>query len=121
MSIVERVFEYKDIPDDKKVKLIALKLPRYASVWWNNVLSKRVRKGNGKIWSLRKLKSKLKSKFLPHHYLQDNFTRLHHIRQEAISVEEYTRDFERLLMTYDLRESEGQTMVRYLRGLNESI
>jgi len=27
---VERVFEYKDIPDDKKVKLVALKLRKYA-------------------------------------------------------------------------------------------
>ena len=33
MSTVERVFEYKDIPDDKKVKLVALKLRRYASIW----------------------------------------------------------------------------------------
>jgi len=36
-------------------------------------------------------------------------------------VEEYTRDFERLLMTCDLQESEDQTIVRYLGGLNESI
>ena len=40
LSTVERVFEYKDIPDDKKVKLVALKLRKYASIWWNNVLAK---------------------------------------------------------------------------------
>ena len=32
MNTVERVFEYKDVPDDKKVKLIALKLRKYASI-----------------------------------------------------------------------------------------
>ena len=40
LNTLERFFEYKDIPDDKKVKLIALKLCTYASIWWNNVLSK---------------------------------------------------------------------------------
>jgi len=45
MSTVKRVFEYKDILDDKKVKLVFLKLRRYVSIWWNNILSKRARKG----------------------------------------------------------------------------
>jgi len=36
-------------------------------------------------------------------------------------VEQYTREFERLMMTCDLRESEDQMVVRYLGGLNESI
>jgi len=45
MNIFESVFGYKDVPDDKKVKLVALKLCKYAFIWWNNVLSKRPRKG----------------------------------------------------------------------------
>ena len=65
--------------------------------------------------------SKLRSKFWPLYYIQDNFTRVHHIRQESRSVEEYTRDFERLLMICDLRESEDQPVVRYFGGLNESV
>jgi len=36
-------------------------------------------------------------------------------------VEEYTRDFEQLLLKYDLREDDAQTMVRYLSGFDESI
>jgi len=81
-------------------------------------LSKRARKG--KICSLKKMRSKLRAKFLPPHYIQENFTRLDNIREEGRSVEEYTRDFERPLMTCDLRESEDQTIVRYIGGLNES-
>ena len=80
LNTVERVFEYKDIPDDKKVKLVALKLRKYASIWWNNVISKRARKGKDKIRSWRKMRSKLRAKFLPPHYIQDNFTKLHNIR-----------------------------------------
>ena len=58
LNTVERVFEYKDIPDDKKVKLVALKLRRYALIWWNNVLRERTRKGKGKIRTWRKMKEK---------------------------------------------------------------
>jgi len=32
LHTVERVFDYKDIPDDKKMKLVALRLRRYASL-----------------------------------------------------------------------------------------
>jgi len=31
LQTVERMFDYKDIPNEKKVKLVALKLRKYAS------------------------------------------------------------------------------------------
>ena len=55
---------------------------------------------------MEKDERKLKAKFLPFHYLQDKYTKLHNLRQESKSVEEYTREFERLVMTCDIRESE---------------
>jgi len=58
LNTVKRVFKYKEVPDDKKIKLVALKLRKYASVWWSNVEAKRARKGKGKIRSLRKMKEK---------------------------------------------------------------
>jgi len=121
LQTMERVFEYKDIPDDKKVKLVALKLRRYASIWWQNIVSSRVRKGKGKIRTWLKMREKLKSKFLPSHYIQDNYLKLHRLRQGTKSVEEYTREFEQLLLKCDLREDDSQTMVRFLGGLNENI
>jgi len=32
MYMVERVFEYKNVPDDKRVKLVALRLEKHASL-----------------------------------------------------------------------------------------
>jgi len=43
LSTVDRVFEYKEIPEDKKVKLVALKLQKYASLCWTNLRAKRIR------------------------------------------------------------------------------
>ena len=67
------------------------------------------------------MREKLRSKFLPSHYLQDNYLKVHHLKQGSKSVEEYTREFEQLLFTCDLREDDSQTLVRYLSGLEEHI
>jgi len=91
---VERIFEYKEVSEDKKEKLVTLKLRKYASIWWANVVAKRARKGKGQIRTWRKMREKLKSKFLPSHYLQNNYLKLHLLKQGSNSVEEYTRDFE---------------------------
>ena len=65
LQTVERIFEYKEVPEDKKVKLVALKLRRYASLWWTNLLAKRARQGKGKIRTWEKMRTKLKARFLP--------------------------------------------------------
>jgi len=74
---VERIFDYKEIPEKKKVKLVALKLRKYASTWWDNLVAKRARKGKDKIRSWDQMRNKLKDKFLPPHYLQDHYLKLH--------------------------------------------
>ena len=56
---------------------MALKLRKYASIWWANVVAKRARKRKAKICSWDQLRDKLKDKFLPSHYLQDNYLKLH--------------------------------------------
>ena len=77
LRTVEKVFDYKDIPEDKRVKLVASKLRKYASIWWANLVAKRARKGKDKIRSWDQMRNKLKDKFLPPYYLQDNYLKLH--------------------------------------------
>jgi len=60
---VERVFEYKEVADHRKVKVVALKLCKYASIWWSNILTKTARKGKSKTRSWRKMREKLRAKF----------------------------------------------------------
>ena len=42
---VVRFFDYMEIPDDKKVKLVAYKLKGGASAWWEQEQKSRVRMG----------------------------------------------------------------------------
>ena len=67
------------------------------------------------------MRDKLKDKFLTFHYLQDNYLKLHHLKQGSKSVEEYTREFEQLLLKCDLRKDDSQTFVRYLSELDDQI
>jgi len=64
------------------------------------------------------MKTKLKAHFLPSSDLQDSYSQLHNLTQGNMSVAEYTREFDKLLIKCDLREVEEQTIVRYLGGLD---
>jgi len=117
LHTVERIFEYKDVPEDKKLKLVALKLRKYASHWWTNLCNKRIRERKTKIHSWEKMKSKLKAQFLPSSYIKDSYSQLHNLTQGELNVAQYTREYEKLSIKCDIQASEEKTIVRYLGGL----
>ena len=41
LNIVERIFENGDALENKKVKLVAIKLKKHASLWWENLMRQR--------------------------------------------------------------------------------
>ncbi|KAL4589286.1 hypothetical protein LXL04_002192 [Taraxacum kok-saghyz] len=47
LSTVERIFDQRDIPEHLKVKLVAIKLKKSASLWWDHV--KKTTKKRGEI------------------------------------------------------------------------
>lgn len=49
MRTLETVFDYKQVPDEKRVKLVALRLRKYASTWRASICAKREREGNDKV------------------------------------------------------------------------
>ncbi|GJR33812.1 reverse transcriptase, partial [Tanacetum coccineum] len=121
LRTVERVFDYKQTTEDNKVKIVALKLRKYASTWWSNTCLKRERAGKEKIQTWPKMKAKMKQKFLPTYYVQNSFSQLHSLRQGTGTAEEYSREFEYLLMKCDVPEDDPQTLVRYLGGLEPRV
>ena len=64
----------------------------------DNLREKCARRGKSKIRTLAKVKCKLKVKFLKPSYLEDNYAQLHNWTQGNMLVEEYTREFEKLLI-----------------------
>ncbi|KAE8672984.1 hypothetical protein F3Y22_tig00111832pilonHSYRG00073 [Hibiscus syriacus] len=93
---VERIFEYKEVPDRVKVKLIAIKLKGRASAWWEQLRRSRERQGKAKITDWEKMKKKMK-------------------------VDDYTEEFYQLVAQNDLSETEEQMVTRYLGGLHQPL
>ena len=58
------------------------------------------------------MKSKLKARFLPPTYVQVCYSKINHLNQGNLSVEEYTREFEMFVIKCDIQEPEEQTTVR---------
>ena len=120
-NTVERIFEYGDAPENRKVKLVAIKLKKHASLWWENLIRQREQEGRSKIVTWDKMKRELKRKYLPDNYRQDIFLKIHNFRQKEMTVAEYTAEFDHLMLKGELTEPEKQTIVRYLGGLMYEI
>ncbi|KAJ0550590.1 putative nucleotidyltransferase, Ribonuclease H [Helianthus annuus] len=118
---VERVFDLRDIPDHLKVKLVAIKLRKHASLWWEHVRKKRIQEGKRKVDTWEKMKKLLKAKFLPANHRQDSYLDYHNCKQGTLSVEEFIMEFEKLRMRCGIDEEEEQVIARFLGGLRADI
>ncbi|KAI0529218.1 hypothetical protein KFK09_001765 [Dendrobium nobile] len=114
------ILEFKEIKPDRIVKLVAIKLKKNASLWWENLKRTRLREGRSKIVSWEKMKE-LQRKYLPEQYKQELFLKLHRIQQNQLTVEEYVAEFEQLSLKCDMVESEENTIARFLEGLQPAI
>ncbi|OMO92485.1 Retrotransposon gag protein [Corchorus capsularis] len=121
LHTVERIFEYQDVPENKQVKLVAIKLRKHASLWWENLRMQRERNGKEKIRTWDKMVREFKKKFLPEDYKQDVFLKLQNLKQGSMNVLDYTAEFDALMIKANINEPEEQTIARYLAGLKISI
>ena len=120
LNQVERIFDFHEVPDSKKVKLISIKLRGRASAWWKQHQVQRVRRGKRKIQDWCKMKQKMRNQFLPFNYMQSLYKQLHNLKQHG-SVKEYTEAFYQLVARVGLNESEEHMVARFLSGLKPSI
>ena len=79
------------------MKLVAIKLKKHVSLWWENLMRQKERKGRSKIVMWDKMKRELKRKYLPDNYRQDIFLKIHNFRQKEMTVAEYTAEFDHLM------------------------
>nr|KAJ0188241.1 hypothetical protein LSAT_V11C900503100 [Lactuca sativa] len=116
LQIVEYVFDLRDISDEYKVKLIALKLPKYASMWWETVKKKRNREGNSK-----KDEETFAGRFLPPNFHQEAFLDYHNVAQRSSTVEAIISEFDRLRIRCGVEREEEQIIARFFGALKSEI
>ncbi|GJW19099.1 putative nucleotidyltransferase, ribonuclease H [Tanacetum coccineum] len=89
---VKEVFEFKEVPENKRVSLIATKLCDRASTWWQQLKLTRDRFGKPRIMSWQKMKKYTRANFIPHNYQRN-----------------------------DIKETEDQHVSQYIGGLRVQI
>nr|GEZ24904.1 hypothetical protein [Tanacetum cinerariifolium] len=77
--------------------------------------------GRKTIRTWEKMKRELKRRFLLENYRQDSFLKFHNLKQQDKSAEEYTSEFDHLMIKCDIVELEEQTIACYLGGLQSEI
>ena len=73
---MEKLFEYENTPDNRKVKITVTRLKGHASLWWEHLQIDRQRRRKEKIKTWRKMVNKVKKKFLPTDYQVSLFRKM---------------------------------------------
>ena len=68
ISEMDKYFEYNEIEEDKRVRLVVTRLKGHASSWWDSVKAERRRKNKSLIKRSDRMVAKMRDKFLPKYY-----------------------------------------------------
>ncbi|CAL9216613.1 unnamed protein product [Arabidopsis halleri] len=118
---VEEILEFKRVPLDRCVPLIAIRFRDRAAAWWTQNKTSRTRLGKSKIVTWEKLKREMRKNFLPYNYDQLMFQRFQNLRQGNRTVEDYATEFFMMINRVDTHDSELQLVARFVGGLRQQI
>lgn len=121
MVSVEEILDFKQVPGDRRVPLVAMRFRGHATSWWKQLKTTRSRTWRLPIQTWEKLKKHLHATFLPHNYDPLTYNKLKNLKQGSRSVEEYAEEFSLLLTRTEIFDSEEQLVSRFIRGLRPQL
>jgi hypothetical protein len=121
IAAVEEVLDFKGVPEDRRVSLVATKFRGRAAAWWQQLKQSRTRLGKSKINRWEKLLKYMRPAFLPYNYTRTMYQRLQNLIQGSKTVDEYMEEFYKYLTRVELAETDDQLVSRYIGGLRQNI
>lgn len=118
---VEEFLDFKQVPDDRRVPLVAMRFRGHATSWSKQFKSTHLRTAREPIQSWKKLKKHIRKTFLPRNYDRVMYNRLQNLKQGQRNVEEYAEEFSQLLTRNELYDSEIQFVSRFIGGLRPQL
>ncbi|XP_010445304.1 PREDICTED: uncharacterized protein LOC104727952 [Camelina sativa] len=121
LNMVEEVLDFKKVPDDVRVSLVATRFKSRAMAWWTQLKESRRRSGKSKIDSWEKFKKHMRRSFLPYNYERTLYTKLPNLHQGSHTVDEYASYFFEMVARTTLLETEDQLVSRFIGGLRTQL
>jgi hypothetical protein len=118
---VDKIFRMHNYSKEKKMTMAALEFDDYALIWWEQLLSDRENVGQGDVRSWAEMKREMRGKFVPKHYRRDLFDKLQNLRKGNLSVEDYYREMEKVMIKANVYEDEEQSIACFISGLQRNI
>ncbi|CAN0899201.1 hypothetical protein LINGRAHAP2_LOCUS20137 [Linum grandiflorum] len=114
---VDRFFDLMGVPENKQVKMVAIRFKSIAALWWDKLVFQRQCQRKAPIRTWRRMKQLMLERFLPNDYEKILYKMYVNCVQGRMSVTEYTAEFLRLTEHNRLGETEGKKVMHYINGL----
>ncbi|XP_070011764.1 uncharacterized protein [Nicotiana sylvestris] len=118
---VEKVFDFHNYSEEKKVKLAITEFIDYASTWWDKIVVNRRKNLERPVSSWEEMKAIMRKRFVPSQYYRDLHRKLQTLYQGTKGVEEYYQEMEMSMIRANIEEYREATMQRFINGLNREI
>ncbi|CAN0917643.1 hypothetical protein LINGRAHAP2_LOCUS30429 [Linum grandiflorum] len=93
---VDRFFDIMGVPENKQVKMVAIRFKSIAALWWDKLVFHRQCQRKAPIKTWRRMKQLMLERFLPNDYEKILYKMYVNCVQGRMNVTEYTTEFLRL-------------------------
>ncbi len=114
--VVEDELEYYEWSEEQKIKAAISSFSSFVSLWWRDICLV----GN-KPGSWNDLNTLMRARFIPGYYIRDLQKKMQNLKQGNRIVREYHREFKICILYGGIEESRGDTIKRFLHGLDLKI
>ncbi|EOA32275.1 hypothetical protein CARUB_v10015536mg [Capsella rubella] len=118
---VDELLDFKSVPDNRRVSLVAPKFRGHAASWWQQTKLTRARNWKAPIQTWDKLKKQLRKTFMPHNFDRTMYNILQNLKQDSRSVDEYAEEFYVLLTRTEVADSQFQLVSCFIGGLRSQL
>ncbi|KAG7572507.1 Integrase catalytic core [Arabidopsis suecica] len=118
---MEYIFDCYGYGEARKVALAAAQLTENALSWWDRTVADRRRQRFDPISNWGDMKYLLRLRYIPDHYHRDLQKRFRKLSQGTRTVDQYFEEFEKLMNSLEIEESDESLMAQFIDGLQERI
>jgi len=118
---VDQFFHVHEVLEEQRVRLDSLEFMDYAMQWWHKTLMDIGLNKRPPVVSWDDLKACMRARFVPPHFRKDLLLKLQRLHQGTLSVDNYFKELDTLLIKVDMHESDEAKMARFVSGLRREI